>query len=46
MHTTIIFEEAFLKENVWTVTMDVGLVGKRAIHVKVDAYTGQILGYT
>ena len=46
LHTTVIFEEAVLKGNVWTVTMDVGLVGKHFINVKVDAYTGLVLGYT
>ena len=46
MHSTVIFEEAVLKGNVWTVTMDVGSIGKRVIHIKVDAYTGQVLGYT
>ena len=46
MYSTVIFEEAVLKGNVWTVMMDIGSMSKRIIHVKVDAYTGQVLGYT
>ena len=45
LHPSVIFEEAVLKGNVWKVTMNVGLVGKHIIIVKVDAYTGLVLGY-
>lgn len=45
LHSTVIFKEGILKANVWTITMDVGLIGERLIRVKVDAYSGQILGY-
>ena len=46
LHTTVIFEKAVLRGNIWAITMDVGQVGKHIINVKVDAYTGLVLGYT
>ena len=46
LYSTIIFKNAVLQGNVWTVTMDVGLVRERIIHVKIDASTGIILGYS
>lgn len=45
LHSTVIFKEAVLHANVWTVTMDVGLIGRHLIDVKIDAYSGKILGY-
>jgi hypothetical protein len=45
LYSTIIFKHAVLQGNVWTVTMDVGLVRERIIRVKIDATSGIILGY-
>lgn len=46
LYSTIIFKNAVLQGNIWTVTMDVGLVRERIIRVKIDASTGIILGYS
>ncbi len=45
IYSTVIFKEATLKENVWMVTMDVGLYSEHIARVRVDANTGRIVGY-
>ena len=46
LYSTVIFKHAVLQENIWTVTMDVGLVREQIIRVKIDASSGVILGYS
>ena len=46
LYSTVIFKHAVLQGNIWTVTMDVGLVREQIIHVKIDASSGVILGYS
>lgn len=46
LYSTVIFKNAVLQGNVWTVTMDVGLVREKIIRVKIDATSGIILGYS
>jgi hypothetical protein len=45
-NSLIIFKDAVLEEMIWTVIMDVGHADEHIIHVKVDAETGRILGYS
>ena len=42
----VLFRDVFLKENVWTIKMDVGLVKDHNIQLKIDAESGKILGYS
>jgi hypothetical protein len=46
LYSTVIFRHAVLQGNIWTVTMDVGLVREQIIRVKIDASSGIILGYS
>lgn len=45
-HSSIIFKSAYNDKEIWTVSMEVGLLDDDIIEVAIDAKTGKILGYS
>ena len=43
---TVIDAKAFLDDNVWIVTTYLGFSNTQTKQVKIDAYSGKILGYS
>ena len=43
---TVIDAKAVLENGIWLITTHLGFSDTQARHVKIDAYTGKILGYT
>jgi hypothetical protein len=42
-HSLIIFKDVILKDDIWTVTADVGQRNNHIVSIQVGAFTGRIL---
>lgn len=44
-HSGVYAKDAVLEDNVWTVTVDIGIMDKKIRQVSIDVNNGKILSY-